>query len=1157
MNLLKRKFLAVLLSATVLACLIGIVICLNVNTAFADSSKEVSLSSEVFDDDTYIVATYTENIPATYEYIRLNETECSVQITNKAEATTALIPAEAIINGQTYTVTEIASSGFSSSPKLARVSLPDTVIKIGKNAFSNCSELTLVSLGNVQEIGNTAFYNCPKLSELIIPKTVEVVGSNVFRNNNTLVRVRADHIGDGWSSKWNTSNGIEEPELNSKVREKIVLEPNLNYNARSNINEVTGYSIASRQSLSEETFEVVNGNYFIKSCYSNGKPINTIEDFAFAGVKFNQLIIEYSETPIAIGSNAFQGTIGQSVTINRSLYYCDDEGDYIFEDSTINSIALPQNVSGIAEGMFSNCVNLTNIYFIEPEKFNDREDQLGIITREMKNCKSNTVYLPEIESFTSIGSSAFRGAIGIKELHIPQNVKNVGATIFREWSDDQIVYVDYRVDDLPQYDSSTGNGWHIDWRGSFNIDNIKFKGYVIFFEDHYTEHTYAPKETSVDAQIGKLPTPTEDGMIFKGWFTENGVQYTSDTIFKDNANITLYAKWVYEINYLNNDNTFITKREVVVGEDTILVRFTKKGYTGYLKSDENKRYEFGDLFTPNRSYSFIVNWEELPIEDCEVTILYPYREHYYEIYGPNQLRDIGKISTKGSSTSLTIKIMNDIDVTDKDWSPIPNLTCCLDGQGHTITFKNTSVSGNSNFGFFDTIDGGWVRDIKFKTKIKVSDGTESGKYVGVVAAMLKGGCIEYCEVLKWENNPSYTYSFNNNVDVLVLNPRTIVGGIVGYNIATIQDCTNNASIAGHGWIGGLVGENQMYIRYGINNGDIFYDHNGEDSNVGGIAGFHYAQSYLAECKNYATIYFQRVSLNSQNNAPCLAQIVGYVYYKLGISHLEQNELYGSVYVSGYVNGSYTSRVTNGEYADYYDDTKTESQPCVTPDTLITLADGSQKQVQYLTGSEMLLVWNLYTGTFDIAPILFIDSESASLREVINLYFSDGTEVKVIYEHAFWNFNLNEYVFLRNDAAKYIGHWFNKQTTDELGNMSWGKVQLVDVVVKEEITTSWSPVTYGHLCYYVNGMLSMPGATEGLINIFEVDSETLKIDEVLMQNDIETYGLYTYEEFAEIYPITEEMFEAFCGQYLKISIGKGLIALEQIGELINRYAEFLN
>ena len=52
--------------------------------------------------------------------------------------------------------------------------------------------------------------------------------------------------------------------------------------------------------------------------------------------------------------------------------------------------------------------------------------------------------------------------------------------------------------------------------------------------------------------------------------------------------------------------------------------------------------------------------------------------------------------------------------------------------------------------------------------------------------------------------------------------------------------------------------------------------------------------------------------------------------------------------------------------------KWNTQSCVAEGTMITLADGSQIAVENLTGNELLLVWNLFTGTFDIAPILFID-----------------------------------------------------------------------------------------------------------------------------------------------------------------------------------------
>lgn len=231
------------------------------------------------------------------------------------------------------------------------------------------------------------------------------------------------------------------------------------------------------------------------------------------------------------------------------------------------------------------------------------------------------------------------------------------------------------------------------------------------------------------------------------------------------------------------------------------------------------------------------------------------------------------------------------------------------------------------------------------------------------------------------------------------------------------------------------------------------------------------------------------------------------------------------------------------------------ESCVAEGTLITLADGTQKPVEQLTGDETLLVWNLNTGAFDVAPILFVDSDPRGTYEVINLSFSDGTTVKVISEHAFWDFDLNKYVYLDENASEYIGHWFNKQTTNEDGSMGYTRVQLVGVEVKNEQTAAYSPVTYGHLCYYVNGMLSMPGGISGLFNIFEVDAETLKIDEQKMQEDIKTYGLFTYEEFASIVPVSEEVFNAFNGQYLKVAIGKGMITVERLQYLVERYAEF--
>ena len=61
---------------------------------------------------------------------------------------------------------------------------------------------------------------------------------------------------------------------------------------------------------------------------------------------------------------------------------------------------------------------------------------------------------------------------------------------------------------------------------------------------------------------------------------------------------------------------------------------------------------------------------------------------------------------------------------------------------------------------------------------------------------------------------------------------------------------------------------------------------------------------------------------------------------------------------------------------------------------------------------------------------------------------------------------------------------------------------------------------------------------------------MKYDEEKMQADIEKYGLYTYEEFAEY--VTYEQFIAFNGPYLKVLVGRGIVTFDEILNLINTY-----
>ena len=78
---------------------------------------------------------------------------------------------------------------------------------------------------------------------------------------------------------------------------------------------------------------------------------------------------------------------------------------------------------------------------------------------------------------------------------------------------------------------------------------------------------------------------------------------------------------------------------------------------------------------------------------------------------------------------------------------------------------------------------------------------------------------------------------------------------------------------------------------------------------------------------------------------------------------------------------------------------------------------------------------------------------------------------------------------------------------------------------------------------------MPGGIAGLFNIFEMNDD-LTINLEKMQEDIEKYGLYTYEDFKDYIPY--EVYAAFPAPYFKVAVGKGYITWEEILGLIDRY-----
>ncbi|MBE7044720.1 MAG: hypothetical protein E7397_04270 [Ruminococcaceae bacterium] len=218
--------------------------------------------------------------------------------------------------------------------------------------------------------------------------------------------------------------------------------------------------------------------------------------------------------------------------------------------------------------------------------------------------------------------------------------------------------------------------------------------------------------------------------------------------------------------------------------------------------------------------------------------------------------------------------------------------------------------------------------------------------------------------------------------------------------------------------------------------------------------------------------------------------------------------------------------------------------CVTADTLVTMADGSRKQIMDLKPGEQLKVWDFETGAYTTSPIAVIRNHGFAENTVITLQFSDGTETKVVNEHGYFDTGLCDFAPINEKTAKsYLGHSFVKETPN-----GYTTVTLTDVLITKERTEAWSLLTAKQYNFITDGIFSISSSIRGLeyFTPFEIGAD-MKLDAEKKQADIQKYGLYLYEDFADM--LTPEQFEALNMPQIRVSVGKGIISWEDLIEIL--------
>lgn len=244
----------------------------------------------------------------------------------------------------------------------------------------------------------------------------------------------------------------------------------------------------------------------------------------------------------------------------------------------------------------------------------------------------------------------------------------------------------------------------------------------------------------------------------------------------------------------------------------------------------------------------------------------------------------------------------------------------------------------------------------------------------------------------------------------------------------------------------------------------------------------------------------------------------------------------------------TKNKINNAYDQAYN-SNDDGGGCYAKGTLITVADGTQKAVEDIKVGDSVLVFNHLTGELDVSPISYVFHDGEKEYEVLKLQFDDAADVEVLFEHGFFDVDSKEYVLINPENAKdFVGHRFYRVTAK---NGAYDKeiVTLTDYQVYTSQTECYAVVTAGNINSFANGMLSVTDDIKGLYNIFALD-EDMKYDAQKMEEDIQKYGLFSYEDWKDF--VSEEEFAAFNGAFLKVSIGKGLVTQDEIVGYIEKF-----
>ncbi len=318
---------------------------------------------------------------------------------------------------------------FPSGLALSEYTVPEGVKVIGESAFSGNSKINAVHLpSSLVEIKTQAFYSCPALKTITGPETLYKIGLDAFAetpwftaNPNSLVyfgKVLCGFNGEGASP---LKIEVAEGTLGIADGALAYVSDTQELHLPASLIYIGEASVVSA-GLKRISVDSQNGKFVADaSGVLYTKDMKKLIAYPAAAASTHYKVADKTET---IGNGAFGATMYLlEVTLPSSVKKIEEAA--FAASISLEKVNMSKNITSIGEGAFSFCMSLKSI--VIPNQVKKIESAVFTFCSSLSSVKFG-------KNVTTIGAMAFAGCAGLKKLNLGGKIKTIGEDAFSNCS---------------------------------------------------------------------------------------------------------------------------------------------------------------------------------------------------------------------------------------------------------------------------------------------------------------------------------------------------------------------------------------------------------------------------------------------------------------------------------------------------------------------------------------------------------------------------------------------------------------------------------------------------------------------------------------------------------------------------------------------------